>query len=76
MPTASNELRRIWHNVVSKNVPYAGDHLAMTHLERKGWRLKKDWTWITPHATYVPTAADISAIMYLIQEWDFGGIAT
>ncbi len=74
MPQATEELRRIWHYTVSDNVPYAGDHLAMTHLERRGYILQKDWTWRHLNIDHVPNSADLSAVMYLIQEWDFGGL--
>lgn len=65
MPQASAELRAAWPE---------GDGQAIEHLEGRGYRLRRDWQWdalgVEGYAE-----ADASAIQYLIDEWDYGGIA-
>ena len=66
MPTASPELRAEWPG---------GDQEAMQHLKMRGYILMRDWHWKAPPKSSGPSAQDQSAIRYLIDEWDFGGIA-
>ena len=47
----------------------------MEHLSLKGYGLLSDWTWRAPLG-YVVTAMDEDAILYCIEEWDFGGVVT
>lgn len=67
MPQATDELRAQWPG---------GDRQASDHLRAKGFTLKKDWTWVLPYKTYVPTQRDISAVQYMVDEWDYGSIAS
>lgn len=61
MPQATPKLRQRWGIAPEK---------AMNFLEKRGFKLTKEWDWIVPHE---PDEKEESAIMFLIQEWDFGG---
>jgi hypothetical protein len=65
MPQATEELRAEWPG---------HDQQAMAHLEAAGYRLERDWTWTRPQPGHQPSERDWSAIRYLIDEWDFGGL--
>lgn len=54
--------------------PWESDEAAIRFLEAAGYTLRRDWHWDLPAADYKPTAREISAIRYLFDEWDFGGI--
>jgi len=69
MPQASEELRRLWGGENG-----VGEDKAMAHLRAAGFRLLPGWTWLKPSDDYEPTEADLGAIGFLIDEWDFGGI--
>ena len=47
---------------------------ALDHLYGRGFELTKGWLWRAPPG-YTPDEADLSAIEFLVQEWDFGGLA-
>jgi len=65
MPQTSPERRARWQTL----------ERAMEHLSLKGYGLLSDWTWRAPLG-YVVTAMDEDAILYCIEEWDFGGVVT
>lgn len=69
MPQASDELRAAWRH----GEEGGGDDAAMKHLREAGYILSPSWEWEAP-AGRVPTERDLSAIDYLIDEWDFGGL--
>lgn len=62
MPTASDELRARWDM-----------DTACDHLRARGFTMTPKWTW-RPSTGAEPTADDLSAIDYLVFEWDFGGL--
>lgn len=64
MPQASVRLRRRWHN----------DGNACRYLENRGYRLLSNWQWVRPLPPRPFQDEEESAIRYLIEEWDFGGI--
>jgi hypothetical protein len=66
MPQASEELRSYWGGV--------DDEPAISHLEDAGFILTPHWTWIKPNPDYSLTERDRKAILFLIEEWDFGGL--
>lgn len=70
MPQASDEDRAAWGTDGG-----VGEEKAMKHLADRGWRLTKDWRWVKPSPDFKPGDDDIGAIQFLIDEWDFGGIA-
>lgn len=47
---------------------------AIEHLEARGYVLTRDFRWVVPEGLS-PSEDDLSAISFLIQEWDYGGIA-
>ena len=63
MPQATKELQDKWKD----------DSIAIDYLQKRGFILRKDWQWFKPKSVVI-TDEDMSAIMYLIQEWDFGGL--
>lgn len=65
MPQASSKLRAAWPG---------HDEEAIAHLQIAGYKLHADWTWTRPTPEHEPTERDRSAIRYLIDEWDFGGL--
>lgn len=65
MPTASDELRAYWGG--------ADDDPPMRHLESRGYKLTRKWTWIPPKGVEM-SERDYLAIRFLIDEWDMGGI--
>lgn len=66
MPQASPELAAEWPG---------WDQQAMAHLFARGYRLHRDYSWSPPHhPDHVVTDRDLSAIAYLIDEWDYGGL--
>ena len=71
MPSVTEELRNEWRHYEDDG----GDTAAIKRLRGQGFVLRGDWTWRKPTPDYVPTERDISALRYLVYEWDFGGIA-
>lgn len=72
MPQASDELRAEWCN----GDPIGGELEACQHLKIIGFTEPADnrWHWRRPSPDYVLTPRDISAITFLIDEWDYGGL--
>lgn len=53
-----------------------GDQQAMTHLASRGFRMPHDGRWTYHHPTLTwetMSERDRDAIIYLAEEWDFGG---
>ncbi len=51
------------------------DGEATAYLRAQGYQLTPDFYWLKPTPDHEPTEREADAIVYLIQEWDFGGIA-
>jgi hypothetical protein len=51
-----------------------GDSQAIDYLMKQGYSMTKDWCWVKPTDDHKPTEKEIDAVIYLIEEWDFGGI--
>ena len=49
------------------------DSQAMKFLEKQGYKLTRNWRWKLPSENHNVTEKEKDAILYLIQEWDFGG---
>lgn len=64
MPQATTRLTKEWKG--------PSEHFAIGYLERRGYVLSSDWMWIIPKGV-TPTPKDRRAVMFLFQEWDFGG---
>lgn len=50
------------------------DAEAMAYLKAQGFRIGRDWCWRHPENRDL-TEKEKDAILYLIEEWDFGGYA-
>ncbi len=70
MPSSSDFLRTKWADSEG-NIT---DAVAQKYLEDKGFILTEKWFWKLPNPNYHITDDDFSAIQYLIEEWDFGGL--
>jgi hypothetical protein len=69
MPQASDELRAAWRH----GEEGGGDAAAEHYLRAAGYLLTPSWEWEAPLGR-IPTDRDLSAIDYLIEEWDYGGL--
>lgn len=69
MPQASDDLRAEWRH----GQEGGGEEAACAHLKAAGYILSDAWEWEAP-AGRVPTERDLSAIDYMMDEWDYGGL--
>lgn len=65
MPQSTPERRARWGVMDGK---------ATRYLASRGWTLRRDWHWSPPQVGYEPDETERDAIIFLIEEWDFGGI--
>ncbi len=65
MPAAADQLRRRWRGPDS--------YFAQTFLVSHGYILLRTHEW-RPPANHEPTEEELSAIEFLVREWDFGGL--
>lgn len=65
MPQASDEQRAEWNG--------PSDETALAYLRGRGYVLDPDWTWHPPRADWTPTEKDVSAMQFMVDEWDYGG---
>lgn len=49
------------------------DTEAIEFLKSRGYHLEYDWTWSLPQGQSKPSEREEDAIIYLVEEWDFGG---
>lgn len=68
MPQTSTELDAKW------NFDGHGNGRALDFLKMAGYRLRGDWQWTLPNPLHVPTEEELSAVAYMMEQWDFGGI--
>lgn len=66
MPQASDELRAEWDG--------PGGQKAARYLHDAGYRIDAEWRWVHRAVGHEPTEREISAVRYLIDEWDYEGI--
>ena len=50
------------------------DMEAIAYLTTQGYKLTRYLHWRPPTPDHEPTDREADAIMYLVQEWDFGGL--
>lgn len=65
MPSSTPERQNRWET----------DDRAIRFLEARGFVLNRNWTWSCA-VGYEPSWLEQDAIIYLIEEWDFGGLLT
>ncbi len=51
------------------------DAIPIAFLKSRGYTLTKHWFWILPKPDHHVTDKESLCINFLIDEWDFGGIA-
>jgi hypothetical protein len=66
VPQASDELRARWGEQVGGN--------PIAFLTDRGFLLTREFTWVLPAGRTEVDEDEASAITYLVDEWDFGGI--
>ena len=66
MPSTTPERRARWPG---------WDAEAIAFLEAAGYRCTDQWTWQLPRRGHEPTERELDAIIYLIEEFDWGGLA-
>jgi hypothetical protein len=66
MPQASSAQHREWNG--------PAEDTACLFLEGLGYRLTAEWFWVPPSPGHVVTPKERSAIEFLIDEWDYGGV--
>jgi len=64
MPSATKELQDKWGD----------DSNAIQFLEAAGFVLNREFDWTAPKPISEMTKEEWSAVMYLITEWDYGGV--
>jgi hypothetical protein len=73
MPQATEELRRKW--ATDGENGGVGEEKAIQFLQSHGYHLQRDWRWKLPDPKHQITNAEYEAMCFLVDEWDFGGIA-
>jgi hypothetical protein len=72
MPQASEALRDLMEKWFGDRVDIAG---PVAFLCSHGYLLREDWCWIKPTPSHTMSRDERSCIIFLQDEWDFGGIA-
>jgi len=70
MPQASDENRELmnkWFNSIE-------DYHPVKFLKSHGFILTNKWQWIPPVPYHSISCYELSCILFLIDEWDFGGL--
>lgn len=67
MPTASDEVRAVWHN---EQAGY--DAGAFAFLEARGWSDDGHFYLNPPRTPHVISPQEYDAVEYLCDEWDYG----
>lgn len=70
MPQATDQLRGAMFRRFGDHIGEAG---PIAFLEERGYTLRRDFFWDAPDRE--PTVDENECILFLIQEWDFGGLA-
>lgn len=74
MPSASDELRDVMFSMFGDRIDESG---PMNYLKEAGYVLNSNWYWTPPSRikSYEDmTNEEFNCLMFLIQEWDFGGL--
>lgn len=71
MPTASDEERGLMQKWFGDAVSEQG---PMKFLESHGFELSKAWEWKLPTKYHQISCYEFACIIFLVHEWDFGGI--
>lgn len=71
MPSASHELHELMFNWFGDAIDSEG---PMAFLESHGFKLRQDWHWEPPVPAHTCSYYEWQCIIFLIEEWDFGGL--
>lgn len=71
MPQADDQDREIAYQIFG-DIDTAGPE---KYLHDRGWTITKAWEWIKPTPDHVVTHDEAFCIGFLIDEWDYGGLA-
>jgi len=52
------------------------DGQAIVYLEKHGFVRDENWSWYLPKPGHVLTRRERDAVIYLQEEWDWGGVRT
>jgi hypothetical protein len=44
-------------------------------LKSRGYTLTPEWRWVKPTLSHTMSGAEAACICFLIDEWDYGGLA-
>lgn len=64
MPQTNSERQARWPGM---------DTQAIAYLEAHGYVLERSWEWRLPEGREKPTYTENDAIIYLMEEFDYGG---
>lgn len=71
MPSSTPERRARWW----PDDDLTGTETASKFLLARGYALRIDWAWRKPAPDYEVTEEEYDAITFLMEEFDFGGLA-
>lgn len=74
MPQASRELQDLMDERFGDPVDSSG---PIKFLQERGYTLGHDWCWSKPGVTELEQMKqdEWEALLFLVQEWDFGGLS-
>lgn len=72
MPSTSQEMTDLMTKWFGE---YDHDNKAIKFLESHGYKLLRGWVWDLPCDSHTISCYEYACIKYLMEEWDFGGIA-
>jgi hypothetical protein len=77
MPQASDELRKLVHWIIQPkaDVVVTNDQDVCEFLQERGYTLMAGFEWKVPKSADEITEMEWLCIRYLIEEWDYGGLA-
>lgn len=71
MPQSSPEMRLLMYKWFGDEVDDTG---PMNFLVSRGYELTSRWLWKPPVPSHTVSAEEWKCMVFLIEEWDFGGL--
>lgn len=72
MPQASDELRALMRDWFNYGLT---EHGPSNFLLSHGFSLTEGYQWVLPTPSYTISTDELLCLQFLVDEWDFGGIA-
>lgn len=72
MPQATDEQRALMQKWFGDEIDETG---PIKFLESHGYTLLANWLWEKPVSSHSISDAEYECLSFLVNEWDFGGIA-